>query len=306
MLTAAPDPATVGASVTLTATVTAASKRVPQGSVQFETSGHALGAPIAVNASGVAIATTTFAAAGTAALSAVFQPTTSAYASSTGTLSLTVRALPSQPVATVPITVTLPPAGALTVTIAPGTVDLAVSASGTLTATGLLTDATVTDTRNTLPGWSVLGQESVFTGSGTATGFSIPADDLGWVPIAIDPLTGGATLGPPVAPGTSPGGLGDTAAVLAEAAAGSGLGVNTLSADLTLDIPAGTRAGQYTGSFTITYLEVGEQGSSVVTEASDFRRGSVGDFQSHSAEKDLQLNDAEHAARRPPTGARVA
>jgi hypothetical protein len=185
-------------------------------------------------------------------------------------------------------------------------VDLAVSASGTLTATGLLTDATVTDTRNTLPGWSVLGQESVFTGSGTATGFSIPADDLGWVPIAIDPLTGGATLGPPVAPGTSPGGLGDTAAVLAEAAAGSGLGVNTLSADLTLNIPAGTRAGQYTGSFTITYLEVGEQGNSVVTEASDFRRGSVGDFQSHSAEKDLQLNDAEHAARRPPTGARVA
>ncbi len=259
VLTAAPDPAIAGSSVTLTATVTAADKTVPMGTVQFAVAGsHLLGVPIALNASGVAVTTTTFATAGTVALSAVFQPATSAYASSTGRLSLPVNAPAGQTGGTEPISVTIPPSGALTVTVAPGAVNLAVSATGgTLTATGVLTDVTVTDTRNTYPGWAVSGQESAFTGSGPAVGATVPADSLGWVPVAVGPLTGGATLGPAVAPGTSPGGLGDTPAVLAQAAAGSGFGTNTVSADLTLDIPGGTLAGVYAGELTITYLEAG-------------------------------------------------
>jgi len=248
--------------VTLTATVTAADKAdktVPMGTVQFEVAGsHLLGVPIAVNASGVATTMTTFGTAGTVALSAVFEPATSAYASSTGTLSLPVNAPAGQPGGTEPIAVTIPPSGTLTVTVAPGTVNLAVSATGsTLTATGVLTDVTVTDTRNTYPGWSVSGQESAFAGSGAAAGTSVSADSLGWIPVAVDPLTGGATLGPTVAPGTSPDGLGDAPAVLARAANGSGFGTNTVSADLTLDVPAGSLAGVYAGELTITYLEAG-------------------------------------------------
>jgi hypothetical protein len=153
-----------------------------------------------------------------------------------------------------PVTVAIPPSGALTVSVAPGTAALTQSGS---TATGNLPDVTVSDTRNTYPGWSVSAQVSAFTGSGTAAGSTISGDQLGWVPVAAGPLVGGATLGPAVAPGTSPGGLGDTSAVLAEASPGFGFGTNTLGADLTLDIPAAALAGPYTASLTITYIETG-------------------------------------------------
>ncbi len=264
-LTAVPNPATAGSSVTLTAMVTDADKTVPAGSVQFEVGGrHAIGMPIALTASGVATTTTTFATAGTAALSAVFTPSNFAFAPSTGTLSLVVNASGGQggsgrqTAGTAPVSVTLPPTGALTVTIAPGTVNLVESASsGMLVATGVLNDITVADTRNYLPGFSVLVQESMFTGSGSAAGFTMSGDDLGWVPIAVSTLTGGVTLGPTVAPGTSPGGLGDTGAVLAEALPGSGYGTSTFSANLTLDIPEAARPGPYAGSLTITYIDAG-------------------------------------------------
>src|SRR5262249_15941550 len=61
------------------------------GSVQFEDGGASVGSPVAVNASGQATTTTTFASAGTRDLSAVFTPTvTTAFSGSTGTYSLTV------------------------------------------------------------------------------------------------------------------------------------------------------------------------------------------------------------------------
>jgi hypothetical protein len=86
-LTALPSPATVGQSVTLTATESPAAA----GSVQFENGGAAIGHPVAVN-NGVAKKTTTFAAAGTENLSAVFTPTDTTHNSgSTGTFALTVH-----------------------------------------------------------------------------------------------------------------------------------------------------------------------------------------------------------------------
>src|SRR5579859_2630588 len=63
-LTAAPDPAGAGATVTLTATVKAADGSTPRGEVAF-LAGFTLISVAAVNASGVATATTTFAAPGT-------------------------------------------------------------------------------------------------------------------------------------------------------------------------------------------------------------------------------------------------
>jgi hypothetical protein len=153
--------------------------------------------------------------------------------------------------------VTVPPTGALTVTVATGTVNLA--EQGTTppaTATGTLNYVTVIDTRNTYPGWSVSGQMSSFTGGGSPAA-TIRSDQLGWNPTAVNPLVGGATLGPAVGPGTSPNGLGDTAQVLASAPSGEGLGTNTVSASLTLDIPVATPAGAYSGLLTVTYLEAG-------------------------------------------------
>src|SRR5215469_1332161 len=159
---------------------------------------------------------------------------------------------------TVPITMDVPPTGALTVTVAPGAVILIEQGTtAPLTATGTMNDVTVTDTRNTYPGWVVYGVVSDFAGGGSAAGSTIPGDQLGWRPMAVSPLVGGAALGTPVAPATSfPNGLGDTAQVLAAAPAGQGLGTNTLSASLTLDIPL-VAAGPYSGNLTITYLSVG-------------------------------------------------
>jgi hypothetical protein len=89
------------------------------------------------------------------------------------------------------------------------------------------------------------------------SGATIPGDQLGWTPTAVSPLTGGATLGPAVSPGTITNGLADAAQVLASAPGGQGLGTNTLSASLVLDIPPATPAGAYSGLLTITYLELG-------------------------------------------------
>src|SRR5580698_2245534 len=101
-------------------------------------------------------------AAGQVQLAAVFLPATASYRSA---IDAGVEVL--TPGATVPLTFSEPQSGAFSITISPGTVDLAVSG---LTATGTLEDITVNDSRNYYPGWSGTGQESVFTGSGTAAG----------------------------------------------------------------------------------------------------------------------------------------
>ena len=245
-LVAAPNPVATGATVTLTATVMAADSSSAAGTVQFEVGGTNIGAPVTVS-SGTASTMTTFTAAGSQALSAVFTPTSAAaYNGSTGTFSETV--LPTT--GTEPIATNVPQSGSFTVTIAPGTVPL--SPTG-LTATGTLQDVTVTDTRNFYPGWAVYGQEANFVGSGTAAGSTISGNQLGWTPTAVGSLVDGATLGPTVAP-ESPG-LGSTPGRLAFAAAGCGFGTNVLGANLTLDIPPSALAGPYAGSLTITYIE---------------------------------------------------
>jgi hypothetical protein len=242
-LTASPSTAQVGSTVTLTATESPATA----GSVQFEVGGTNIGSPAAVNASGVATTTTTFAAAGTESLSAVFTPTdTTHFSGSTGTTSVTVTTTAPN-TGTVPITVTVPPSGVFTFTVAPGTVNLAVSGSPA-TGTGVLNAVTVSDSRNTFPGWSVSGQESNFTGSGTAGGSTISGNQLGWTPTGTP--AGAAVLGPAVAPAAP--GLGTTAAILASASAGNGFGTSNLSANLLLDIPASAAAGAYSSTLTLT------------------------------------------------------
>ena len=253
-LTASPSPASTGATVTLTATETPATA----GSVQFEVGGTDLGSPVAVNASGVATTTTTFATAGTESLSAVFTPTSTSFSGSTGNFSLLVQTAGSLPATGSPVVVSfsITPSGSLGVSVTPSTVSLTLNSAGTQ-ATGTLGTVTVTDSRNSYPGWSVSGQQANFTGSGSAAGQSIAGDQEGWQPAAVGTLGTGVTLGPTIAPGTSPGGLGDTGGVLISATPGNGFGTNAANAALTLNIPAGTVAGSYAGNLTITYLSVG-------------------------------------------------
>jgi alpha-tubulin suppressor-like RCC1 family protein len=249
-LTASPDPVAVGATVTLTAAVADADGTSPAGSVQFQVGGTGIGSPVAVSGGSASI-TSTFSAAGTEALSATFTPASTKYATSTGELALTVTAAGSSGGGGgEPITVTVPASGTFTVSVAPGTVSLTGAGSS---ATGTLEDVTVSDTRTDVPGWSASGQESDFAGSDTAAGSTIPGDQLGWTPAAVGAWQGGATLGPVVTPAAP--GLGSTAAVLALAAAGDGMGTNVLTANVDLLIPDGQQPGMYTGSLTITYVE---------------------------------------------------
>jgi hypothetical protein len=241
-------------SVTLTATEVAADGTNPAGSVQFLSGTSDIGGAVAVNASGVATTTTTFSTAGTYSVTAVFTPTSSSYASSTSSaVTETVTTGTSCTSGAEPLSVDIATSGTFTLTVPTGTVTLVVSGS---TATGALNTITVSDTRNTFPGWSVTGQTSNFAGSGTAAGQTISGDQLGWVPTDTA-LATGATLGPTVAPGTSPGGLEDTAAVLASAVPGGGGGTSSLSANLTLDIPAAAFAGPYAATMTITAVTTG-------------------------------------------------
>jgi len=249
-LTAFPSPVPADATVTLTATVSAADDTTPAGSVQFEVGSTDIGLPVTVNYSGVATTTTSFMAAGPVSLSATFTPSSTSYLASTGTYTETV----SPAGGTVPISITVPQSGAFILTITPGTVNLAVSG---LTAIGTLQDVTVTDTRNYYPGWSVSGQDSAFTGSGSAAGSTISANQLGWAPIAVGQLADGAVIGPTVAP-VSPG-LGTTAATLALAAPGCGFGTSVMSANLTLDIPSLAAPGPYGAIMTITAVTAGPQ-----------------------------------------------
>jgi ABC-type phosphate transport system substrate-binding protein len=155
-----------------------------------------------------------------------------------------------------PLVVSVPASGAFTFTVATGTVNLAVSGAN---ATGAVNPVTVSDTRNTAPGWSVSGQAADFTGSGTAAGGTISGNQLGWAP-ADTSLGTGATLGGPVAPAAGAAGpvapaapgLGTTAAVLAQAHAGTGLESSALGANLTLAIPGAALAGPYASSLTLT------------------------------------------------------
>ncbi len=245
-LIASPNPAQVGATVTLTATESASDGTNPAGSVQFESGGTDIGTAVAVNGSGVATTTTTFSAAATVTLSAVFIPTnTTGYSGSTGTYSESITTTNPNS-GSEPISVSVPASGSFTLTVATGTVNLSVSGAN---ATGALNPVTVSDTRNTFPGWQVTGQESTFNGSGTAAGSSISGNQLGWVPTDTS-LGTGVTLGPTVTP-ASPG-LGTTAGVLAQAAAPNGTGTSVLGANLTLAIPASAAAGPYAGTMTVT------------------------------------------------------
>ena len=242
----------VGNIVGLTATVASAGGiATPAGSVQFQTDGTDIGTPVTLNADGMAATSTRFAAAGNQTpVWAVYIPADpAAFNTSAGMVSVVVNpALPDSD--DIPLTTAVPQNGTFTLTVdTADTVTLAVSGSSAAAAT---TPIIVSDTRNTYPGWSVSGQGTNWTGSGTAAGATISGNQLGWTPSSTGTLPQGVMLGSPVAP-ASPG-LDSTPAVLASApqGVGNGFGTTTLGASLTLLIPAGQATGSYTSGLTIT------------------------------------------------------
>jgi hypothetical protein len=246
-LTANPNPATSGQTVTLTATASVAGAT---GTVQFENNGTNINTTPAQVSGGVA--TTTFTAptvtaATTATLSAVYTPSGSFTAGTAGSLSLPVNPAPANS-GNIPLAVSVPASGSFSLTV--DTTDLVNLTASGLSATGTTTPIVVADTRNTYPGWSVSGQDSAWTGTGTAAGGSIPGSQLGWQPTdtALAPAVQLGALVSPVTPGLG------TAAPLASvhAGLGNGYGTSTLGADLTLTIPATAPAGPYTSGLTIS------------------------------------------------------
>lgn len=249
-LTANPNPAISGQTVTLTATASASGAT---GTVQFSNGGTNINGPATIAAG---VATTTFTAPtvttpGSVSLTAVYTPSGNFTAGTAGSLTLPVNPAPANS-GVIPLAVSVPASGSFTLTVDTATV-VTLTATG-LTATGATTPITVSDTRNTFPGWIVSGQDSGWTGTGTAAGGTFSGNQLGWQPTNTGTLPSGVTLGSTVAPAPTGPGLGTTAATLASATHGApnGFGTSNLGANLTLNIPATAPAGPYTSGLTIS------------------------------------------------------
>ncbi|GAA2735868.1 WxL domain-containing protein [Actinocorallia aurantiaca] len=142
------------------------------------------------------------------------------------------------------ITAEVSQGGSLSLSVAGQSVTLS-SASRGGNATGALNTATVTDTRGTDAGWSLVGQVGDFT---STEGRTIPGSNLSWTPSAAS--TGDGSQGQ-ATPGQAVTGL-DQARTLGSAEGGLSGGIFDLGAALDLKIPAGASTGTYTGTLTLT------------------------------------------------------
>lgn len=145
----------------------------------------------------------------------------------------------------VPETKPVPKAFAWTVSGANTTLGTATQTeAGSFTAKGTLPTVTVNDTRDDSPGWTINGKASTFAdGSKNFSGAA-----LGWAPKADNATGGTVTTGGAVTAGDP--GLGQSR-TLASATTAAGA---VLDAGLTLLAPAGTPAGSYKSTLTITAI----------------------------------------------------
>jgi hypothetical protein len=249
-LTVSPTTAAPGDAVTLSATVT---PNNAAGSVQFFDGGTMIGSAVPVSG-GSASTTTSSLSCGAHSLIAKFVPTDpNAFApSQSGPQTVTINGAACANTGSETINVNIPNTGAFTFTVSNTPVDLgtATASGSNLEATGNLSPVTVSDTRNTVPGWSVSGQVSDFS-NGTHT---IDGNSLGWTPaVTVPNPANDVTAGSPVTPGSNPGlkqGSG-----LANAAAGHGAGQSTLGGGLDLVVPSTTNPGSYSATLTLTAID---------------------------------------------------
>jgi hypothetical protein len=265
VVTATPNPAQVGSTVTLNATVTAnTGSATPTGAVQFQVGGTNIGNSVNLSTTGTASTTTTFTAAGSQSVTAVYTPTPGSNFSASTSAAFTENVTTSNPLAIGEIiTVSVAPSGTFTFATADAksnpTVVLTEATNG-LSASGTIDPVVVTDTRtglapnpsvpslvngfNGFPGWSVVGQATNFTAPNSHPAGTIPVANLNWTPST--PSQGDFVLG-----AATTAGLG-TAQTLATAASGHGNGASTLSASLMLTIPSSAPAGAYSSTLTLT------------------------------------------------------
>jgi hypothetical protein len=244
--------------VSMTASVSPASAA---GSVKFQDTVGGTTTTLATVpvAAGQASFTTSSLSEGDHSFTAVFVPTDSAaYAGSTsGAVPYVIGAFKGV-TASEDITTTVD-AGALVISVdnphvtLPNT-QLNADAS-LLTTAGSINPVTVTDTRAGNPGWSVSGQVTDFSGSGSNL---INGQNLGWSPKVIDKgaaqtVTAGASVA--AAQGVAPADAGAAGLKASHSLAnGTGLGTAHLGADLALNAPTSTVAGTYTATLTLTAI----------------------------------------------------
>ncbi len=147
--------------------------------------------------------------------------------------------------------------GNLTLTVADGVVALdgGKNIGDRLRFLGQLPTVSVTDSRSNAVagtgGWTVSGQATDLSSQGQ----TIRAQHLGWTPstAAAKP---GVTLGSPVRTVMGEGtGLG-APATLATASTDGRLGTTDLGAEIGLEVPVDTRAGEYTGALSVSLFPV--------------------------------------------------
>ena len=159
-------------------------------------------------------------------------------------------AVPAEDDGDIPVNADIPslgdddaPAGALALTVAPGTTELgnARNAGDRLRLTGVLPTVSVSDSRAE-GAWSVTGQASDLQDDDAV----VRAERLGWEPFVVaGPAVPGAEVDSALAGGP---GL----AVPATLGAGAERGTAELSADVNLEVPVDTKAGSYSGAITVS------------------------------------------------------
>ena len=127
---------------------------------------------------------------------------------------------------------------------------VAQASAGTMTLTA-------DDSSGTDAGWNVTIQTSAFAGSGGAAGKSIAATNFSTTSAAAPTATAGQAVdvtNGPMVPTISPVGTLDTARKTVQANAGFGKGTYTQALGVSLNIPAQSLAGTYTGTLTTTII----------------------------------------------------
>lgn len=239
------------ASVTLTATVSAADA---SGTVTFKKDGVAVGSPAPVTGGAATVQVSSLDPATAYSFTADYSGDSTYNPSTSGAAAVTTLAAAdtssSQVSVSVPTATASAPTG-LKLTAKPGAVTLAGATDRTVgevwEATGSLGNVTVNDDRQAAGvAWTLNGKASAFA-SGTDI---IPASNLGWAPAKV---SGAGTAGSAVTAGAG-GGLSTDKALATGTGSADANVVTTVSAGLTLAAPAGTAAGSYTSTLTLTLI----------------------------------------------------
>ncbi|WP_069387675.1 alkaline phosphatase [Cellulosimicrobium cellulans] len=163
----------------------------------------------------------------------------------------------------IPLRASVPQAGeeqgSLTMTVADAGEGVALEGGANvgdrLRFNGTLPTVSVSDSRSNAQagqgGWAVAGQAGDLV-SGESV---LRADRLGWTPGVLTDKPG-VTPGAPVATSLAGGEGLATPATLATATSEGRLGTTELTADLALEVPVDTRAGEYEGSLTVSLFPV--------------------------------------------------